>query len=169
MVCVIPGGSAKESDRLKKLSSFSRVNEMDLIRAVLTGCLDPSILISACSKYLYICRINVPFFFFSFHFLISWVSEALPRLIPWHVQSPHPTNTGKLLGPITLGVAPKRSIVMGCQTRNLHFHRCILWLVLPLGYPLGFKLHFFLLKNIFIFVIIASLFRGMKETGQFLR
>ncbi|GMY24558.1 nijmegen breakage syndrome 1 protein isoform X1 [Fagus crenata] len=48
MVCVIPGGSAKESDRLKKLSSFSRVNETDLIRAVLTGCLDPSILISAC-------------------------------------------------------------------------------------------------------------------------
>ncbi|KAK7834980.1 nijmegen breakage syndrome 1 protein [Quercus suber] len=48
MVCVIPGGSTEQSDRLKKLSSFSRVNEMDLIRAVLTGWLDPSFLISAC-------------------------------------------------------------------------------------------------------------------------
>ncbi|KAL0015172.1 hypothetical protein SO802_002241 [Lithocarpus litseifolius] len=48
MVCVIPGGSTEKSDRLKKLSSFSRVNEMDLIRAVLTGWLDPSFLISAC-------------------------------------------------------------------------------------------------------------------------
>jgi len=37
MVCVIPGGSTEQSDQLKKLSSFSRVNEMDLIRAVLTG------------------------------------------------------------------------------------------------------------------------------------
>ncbi|KAF3953602.1 hypothetical protein CMV_020969 [Castanea mollissima] len=48
MVCVIPGGSTEQSDRLKKLSSFSRVNEMDLIRAVLTGWLDQSFLISAC-------------------------------------------------------------------------------------------------------------------------
>lgn len=62
MVCVIPGGSTEQSDQLKKLSSFSRVNEMDLIRAVLTGWLDPSFLISACSKHLYICRISVPCF-----------------------------------------------------------------------------------------------------------
>lgn len=48
MVYVVPGESAEESDRFQKLSSLSRVNEMDLVRAVLSGWLDPSILISPC-------------------------------------------------------------------------------------------------------------------------
>ncbi|XP_062150431.1 nibrin homolog isoform X2 [Alnus glutinosa] len=48
MVYVVPGGSAQESDQFQKLSSLWRVNEMDLVRAVLSGWLDPSILISPC-------------------------------------------------------------------------------------------------------------------------
>jgi nijmegen breakage syndrome protein 1 len=52
MVYVVPGGSAEESDQFQKLSSLWRVNEMDLVRAVLSGWLDPSILISPCGKYL---------------------------------------------------------------------------------------------------------------------
>ncbi|XP_059452805.1 nibrin homolog [Corylus avellana] len=48
MVYVVPEGSAEESDGFQKLSSLLRVNEMDLVRAVLSGLLDPSILISPC-------------------------------------------------------------------------------------------------------------------------
>lgn len=51
MVCVFPGDSTEESNRFQKLSSLLRVTEMDLVRAVLSGLLDPSILISPCSKY----------------------------------------------------------------------------------------------------------------------
>lgn len=48
MVCVFPGDSTEESNRFQKLSSLLRVTEMDLVRAVLSGLLDPSILISPC-------------------------------------------------------------------------------------------------------------------------
>ncbi|XP_024023511.1 nijmegen breakage syndrome 1 protein isoform X1 [Morus notabilis] len=48
VVCVIPGGSANKLGCFNKLSSLSRVNEMDLICAVLTGKLDRSIFISPC-------------------------------------------------------------------------------------------------------------------------
>ncbi|MED6204438.1 Mre11 complex subunit Nbs1 [Stylosanthes scabra] len=48
LVCVIPGVPACKSDRFNKLSSFLRVNEMDLIFAALSGHLDPSILKSPC-------------------------------------------------------------------------------------------------------------------------
>nr|XP_048327291.1 nijmegen breakage syndrome 1 protein-like isoform X1 [Ziziphus jujuba var. spinosa] len=48
IVCVIPGGSAEKFGCFSKLSSVSRVNEMDLISAVLSGQLDHSILRSPC-------------------------------------------------------------------------------------------------------------------------
>ncbi|KAG6656214.1 nijmegen breakage syndrome 1 protein isoform X1 [Carya illinoinensis] len=48
MVCVVPGGSTEEYDQFQKLSSLSRVNEMDLVCAILSGGMDPSILISPC-------------------------------------------------------------------------------------------------------------------------
>ncbi|XP_041007224.1 nijmegen breakage syndrome 1 protein isoform X2 [Juglans microcarpa x Juglans regia] len=46
MVCVVPGGSTEEYDQFQNLSSLLRVNEMDLVCAVLSGGMDPSILIS---------------------------------------------------------------------------------------------------------------------------
>ncbi|KAL5574083.1 hypothetical protein UlMin_023680 [Ulmus minor] len=48
IVCVIPGGSADKFGRFNKLSSVSRVNEIDLLSAVLAGNLDRSIFISPC-------------------------------------------------------------------------------------------------------------------------
>ncbi|XP_021892000.1 nijmegen breakage syndrome 1 protein isoform X2 [Carica papaya] len=48
VVYVISKGSANKFDCVNKLSSLSRVNEMDLICAVLSGNLDPSVLISPC-------------------------------------------------------------------------------------------------------------------------
>ncbi|OAY60620.1 nijmegen breakage syndrome 1 protein isoform X2 [Manihot esculenta] len=46
MVCVIPQGSNDKSGRYSKLISLSRVNEVDLLCAVISGHLDSSILIS---------------------------------------------------------------------------------------------------------------------------
>lgn len=51
VVYVISKGSANKFDCVNKLSSLSRVNEMDLICAVLSGNLDPSVLISPCGRY----------------------------------------------------------------------------------------------------------------------
>ncbi|KAI9100145.1 hypothetical protein K1719_024363 [Acacia pycnantha] len=48
IVCIIPGGPASKSDRFNKQSSLSRVKEMDVICAALSGQLDLSILISPC-------------------------------------------------------------------------------------------------------------------------
>ncbi|XP_028800530.1 nijmegen breakage syndrome 1 protein isoform X2 [Neltuma alba] len=48
VVCIIPGGPASKSDRFNKQSSLSRVNEMDITCAALSGQLDQSILISPC-------------------------------------------------------------------------------------------------------------------------
>ncbi|KAF3444240.1 hypothetical protein FNV43_RR13930 [Rhamnella rubrinervis] len=48
IVCVLPEGYARKIDCFTKLSSVSRVNEMDLISAVLTGKLDHSVLVSPC-------------------------------------------------------------------------------------------------------------------------
>lgn len=48
VVYVISKGSVDKFDRVNKLSSLSRVNEMDLIYASLSGNLDPSVLISPC-------------------------------------------------------------------------------------------------------------------------
>ncbi|KAF4396857.1 hypothetical protein F8388_004825 [Cannabis sativa] len=48
VVCVIPGGSSYKIDCFNKLNAVSRVKEIDLIRAILTGILDRSILISPC-------------------------------------------------------------------------------------------------------------------------
>ncbi|KAH7575536.1 hypothetical protein JRO89_XS02G0135700 [Xanthoceras sorbifolium] len=44
LVCVIPKGSADTSESFNKLSSLSRVNEVDLICAALSGHMNPSIL-----------------------------------------------------------------------------------------------------------------------------
>ncbi|TXG69821.1 hypothetical protein EZV62_004756 [Acer yangbiense] len=46
VVCIIPRGSVDTSEFFNKLSSLSRVNEVDLICAALSGNMDPSILIS---------------------------------------------------------------------------------------------------------------------------
>lgn len=59
VVCVIPGGQACKPDRFNKLSSLSRVNEMDIICAALSGQLDLSILISPCGKYYYCLSSNM--------------------------------------------------------------------------------------------------------------
>ncbi|XP_019456824.1 PREDICTED: nijmegen breakage syndrome 1 protein [Lupinus angustifolius] len=48
VVYVIPGGPACKSDHFNKLSSLLRVNEMDIIFAVVSGQLDMSILKSPC-------------------------------------------------------------------------------------------------------------------------
>lgn len=48
VVCVVPRGSGNELGCFNKLGSLSRVNELDLICAVLTGKLDRSIFISPC-------------------------------------------------------------------------------------------------------------------------
>uniref|UniRef100_A0A2P2KGU4 Nibrin n=1 Tax=Rhizophora mucronata TaxID=61149 RepID=A0A2P2KGU4_RHIMU len=48
MVCVIPTGSADKFAHVGKLSLLSRVNEVDLLCAVLSGHLDSSKLISPC-------------------------------------------------------------------------------------------------------------------------
>lgn len=51
MVCVIPQGSNDKSGRYSKLISLSRVNEVDLLCAVISGHLDSSILISPAGQY----------------------------------------------------------------------------------------------------------------------
>ncbi|KAJ8752185.1 hypothetical protein K2173_003793 [Erythroxylum novogranatense] len=48
MVCVIPSGSVNKLNHFSKCSSLARVNEADLLCAVLSGCLDSSILTSPC-------------------------------------------------------------------------------------------------------------------------
>ncbi|KAK7321448.1 hypothetical protein VNO77_32101 [Canavalia gladiata] len=48
VVCVIPGGPACKSNLFNKLSSYCRVNEMDVICATFSGQLDLSILKSPC-------------------------------------------------------------------------------------------------------------------------
>lgn len=55
IVGVLPGESAGKIDCFSKLGSASRVNEMDLISAVLTGLFDHSVLTSPCGKYLAKC------------------------------------------------------------------------------------------------------------------
>ena len=51
VVGVIPGGSADKFGCFDKLNSVSRVKEVDLLCAVLSGKLDRSILISPCGEY----------------------------------------------------------------------------------------------------------------------
>ncbi|KAM7268208.1 hypothetical protein ACFE04_010374 [Oxalis oulophora] len=48
VICVIPNGAADKFMRFNKLSSLLRVNEIDLICAVLSGHLDPALLTSPC-------------------------------------------------------------------------------------------------------------------------
>ncbi|XP_065850839.1 nibrin homolog [Euphorbia lathyris] len=45
IICVVPQGSADKFGRFSKLSSLSRVNEVDLLCAVISGCLDSSKLV----------------------------------------------------------------------------------------------------------------------------
>jgi hypothetical protein len=52
VVCVIPRGSPDKFNLFNKLGSLSRVNELDLLRAVLAGHLDLSVLVSPSGQYL---------------------------------------------------------------------------------------------------------------------
>lgn len=51
MICVIPISSGDKFARLKHLSLLSRVNEMDLISAVLSGTLPSTSLIPPSGEY----------------------------------------------------------------------------------------------------------------------
>lgn len=52
MVRVIPSGSTTSSNCSQNIRSLPSVNEMDLISAVLSGYLDPSIILAPPGEYL---------------------------------------------------------------------------------------------------------------------
>lgn len=50
LVCVMPAGTTSSSGNFKKFSALPMVNEMELISAVVSGHLDPSVMASAPGK-----------------------------------------------------------------------------------------------------------------------
>lgn len=95
VVCVIPRGSADKFDNFSKLGSLSRVSEVDLLCAVLSGHLDSSMLISPSGQYSYFPEDNVPcllIYLSQSAELITYLKAASSGFFPSHSLLPIPST-----------------------------------------------------------------------------